>query len=104
MTGTIKIGKLKKNAAYYYLKDFDERVGGEFIFFIVPLSDNDGKPFFYVKPQPDGRLELSGEAYIITDERLSRYIREAKENMGGMKPIYYWLNANGEVTKNHIYK
>lgn len=99
MTGTIKIGKLKKNAAYYYIKDYDERVGGEFIFFIVPLRNNDDKLFFYVKLQPDGRLELSGEAYIITDERLSHYIREAKENIGGMKPIYYWLDANGDVTK-----
>ena len=98
MTGTISISKLKKNAAYYYLKDYDERVGGEFIFFILPLHDNDDKPFFYVKPQPDGRLELSGEAYIITDERLSRYIREAKENMGGMIPLYYWLGENEEVT------
>ena len=98
MTGTIKIGKLKKNAAYYSLKDFDERVGGEFIFFITPLHDNDDKPFFYVKQQSDGMIELSGEAYIITDERLSRYIREAKENMGGMIPIYYWLDENGEIT------
>lgn len=99
MTGTMKIGKLKKNAAYYYLKDYDERVGGECIFFIMPLSDNDGKPFFYVKPQTDGWLEISGEAYIITAARLSRYIREAKENMGGKKPIYYWLGENGEITK-----
>ena len=98
MTGTISISKLKKNAAYYYLKDYDERVGGEFIFFILPLYDNDDRPFFYVKQQSDGRLELSGEAYIITNERLSRYIREAKENMGGMIPIYYWLDENGEVT------
>ena len=98
MTGTITISKLKKNAAYYYLKDYDERVGGEFIFFITPLRDNDDRPFFYVKPQPDGRLELSGEAYITTDERLSRYIREAKENMGGMIPLYYWLGENEEVT------
>ena len=98
MTGTIKIGKLKKNAAYYSLKDFDERVGGEFIFFITPLHDNDDKPFFYVKQQSDVMIELSGEAYIITDERLSRYIREAKENMGGMIPIYYWLDENGEIT------
>lgn len=99
MTGTIKIGKLKKNASYYYIKDYDERVGGDFIFFIVPLSDNEGKPFFYIKPQSDGMLELSGEAYIITAERLARYIREAKENTGGIKPIYYWLGENGEVTK-----
>lgn len=98
MTGTITIGKLKKNAAYYYLKDYDEHVGGEFIFFITPLRDNDDKPFFYVKQQFDGRLELSGEAYIITDERLSRYTREAKENIDGMIPIYYWLGENGEVT------
>ena len=98
MTGTITIGKLKKNAAYYYLKDYDEHVGGEFIFFITPFRDNDDKPFFYVKLQSDGRLELSGEAYITTDERLSRYIREAKENMGGMIPLYYWLDENGEVT------
>lgn len=99
MTGTIKIGKLKKNAVYYYIKDYDERVGGQFIYFIVPLSDNEGKPFFYIKPQPDGRLELSGEAYIITEEKLPRYIREAKENMDGMKPIYHWLGENGQVTK-----
>ena len=99
MTGTMKVGKLKKNAAYYYIKDYDERVGGRFIFFIVPLYDNDGKPFFYVNQQSDGRLELSGEAYIITEEKLPSYIREAKENMGGQKAIYYWLDVNGEVTK-----
>lgn len=99
MTGTMKIGKLKKDAAYYYIRDYDERVGGEFIFFILPLSNNEGKHFFYVKQQSDGMLEISGEAYIITDERLPRYIREAKENMGGMKPLYYWLGENGEVTK-----
>ena len=99
MTGTIKIGKLKKNAEYYYIKDYDERVGGQFVFFILPLSDNDGKPFFYVKTVTEGWFEISGEAYIITEEKLPRYIREAKENMGGMKPIYYWLGENGEVTK-----
>lgn len=99
MIGTMNIGRLKKNAAYYYLKDYDERVGGEFVFFIKPLSDNDGKPFFYIKPQSDGRLEIGGEAYITTEEKLPRYIREAKENMGGMIPIYYWLGENGEVTK-----
>lgn len=99
MTGTMKIGKLKKDAAYYYIRDYDERVGGEFIFFILPLSNNEGQSFFYVKQQFDGRVELSGEAYIITDEKLPRYIREAKENMDGMKPLYYWLGENGEVTK-----
>jgi len=36
MTGTIKIGKLKKNAAYYYIKDYDERVRGDFIFLLYP--------------------------------------------------------------------
>ena len=78
MTGTMKVGKLKKNAVYYYHKDYDERVGGAFIFFIMPMRNNDVKPFFYVKPQSDERLELSGEAYIITGERLSRYIRKPK--------------------------
>ena len=48
MTGTMKVGKLKKNAVYYYHKDYDERVGGAFIFFIMPMLNNDSKTFFYV--------------------------------------------------------
>lgn len=99
MTGTMKIGKLKKNAAYYYQKDYDKRIGGQFVFFIVPLKNNDGKPFYYVKSTSDGNIEISGEAYITTEEKLPRYIREAKTEINGQQPLYYWLDENGETTK-----
>ena len=98
MTGTMQIEKLKKRAAYYYQKDYDERFGGQFIFFIVPLIGSDDNLFYYVKQCPDGKLEISGEAHTVKPERISHYMREARESMGEKHPMYYWLNENGEVT------
>lgn len=99
MTGTMMIGKLKKKAAYYYQQDYDERVGGHFIFFIEPLCGNDGECFYYVRKLSDGKLEITGEAYIIIPERLTHYMRAAREKLGGKYPIYYWQNENGDIAE-----
>lgn len=42
-------------------------------------------------------LDMKPNAFI--EQYCEIYIGDTKENMGGKKPIYYWLGENGEITK-----
>lgn len=98
MKGTIRIKNLKKKAAYYQVKSYDEAYGGDFTFFIEPLLGTEDKCFYYAKRLEDGYIEITGEAYIISrDDSLVSHKKDAKKEIGNKYPAYYWLDDNDKV-------
>lgn len=98
MKGTMQISKLKKKAAYYCSKSFDTGYGGEFVFFIEPFDGTYDKCFYYVKELKNGKIEITGEGYIISDfGRIASYRKAAREKLGNDYPAYYWLDDNDEI-------
>lgn len=98
MKGTIQVKRLRDSAAFYTVKDYDELYGGDFTYFIEPFRGCDGELFYYVKELDNGKLEIEGEAYVITDkDSLNRHKREAKKELDGEIPLYRWLDKNGKV-------
>lgn len=88
--GTMNCKDYKTKCGYYLDKDYDEKVGGEFYFLLLPLLGNNNKRFFYVKDNFDGSFTVEGECYIITNENvLRRYITDAQKELKG-KPIWYY--------------
>ena len=86
--GTMNCKDYKTKCGYYLDKDYDEKVGGEFYFLLLPLLGD--KRFFYVKDNFDGSFTVEGESYIITNENvLRRYITDAQKELKG-KPIWYY--------------
>ena len=51
------------DTGYYLVKDFDEKVGGEFYFLLSPLYGNNNERFYYVETNPDGSYIVEGECY-----------------------------------------
>lgn len=104
MKGIMQIDKLKKKAAYYTSKSYDELYGGEFIFFIEPLEGTNDKCFYYVKELENGKIEITGEGYIISNpKRLASYKKAARENLGNAYPAYYWLNEEDKtIEKTYV--
>lgn len=99
MKGTMQISRLKSKAAYYYEKSFDERYGGDFYIFIEPLRGNDDDYFYYVKKLGNGKIEITGEGYIISDiSRLMSYKCRAKKELSCNIPAYYWIDDQGDTT------
>lgn len=105
MKCSMQITKLRVNAPFYSKKDFDERLGGNFTMFIVPLKGNDDGLFYYVRKLDNGKLEIEGEGYIITNgESLKYHKDEARKEMvkyelEGENVMYYWLDGNGNVVE-----
>lgn len=96
------VKKLRENAAYYSIKDFDEKVGGEFTLFITPFEGYE-EPFYYVRKTDDG-IEIEGEGYIVTNkDSLKRHKQDAKQELvdyelKGKTVMYYWRDEDGNVT------
>ena len=82
--GTVGNRTSYKNLRGYYLsRDYDEKVGGKFSFLLEPLIGND-ELFFYIRKTEDGRYEITGEGYIITEkESLNRHLRDLKKRTAG---------------------
>lgn len=92
------ISKLRKDAPYYSVADYDERIGGKFTMLIVPFRGNDNERFYYVKELDNHKIEIEGEGYIITDDdSLKRHKRETRTDLGKDSVWYYWLDENGNV-------
>ena len=103
MKGTMQISKLKKKAAYYYVKDYDEKCGGDFVFFIEPFPGTEDDCFYYVRRLDNGKIEIEGEGYITTEEHLASHIQSAKKTLDGCIPAYYWRNDKNEVIEKTYY-
>ena len=103
MKGTMQISKLKKNAAYYYVKDYDEKCGGDFVFFIEPFPGTEDDCFYCVRRLDNGKIEIEGEGYITTEEHLASHIQSAKKTLDGRIPAYYWRNDKNEVLEKTYY-
>lgn len=99
-SGSMKRKSYITNTGYYLTKDFDEKVGGEFYFLLMPLYGNDNERFYFIETNPDGSYTVEGECYIITNkEHLKRYKDEAKKTVSN-KPIwYYHTDANRKVIR-----
>lgn len=98
MTGILQVTKLKKGKApYYEVKDYDENFGGVFYLLIEPLFGENNRRFYYAKKLPDGKIQLEGEGYILTEDELTRCKRQAVKGLGEKPVWYYWLGDNGSV-------
>lgn len=99
MKGIMRKKKLRKSAAYYTAKDYDEIYGGDFTLFIEPFVGNEGEFFYYARELENGEIEIMGEGYIVTDnESLNRHKKRAKKELNG-DYFYYWIDDNGNVIK-----
>ena len=88
--GTMNCKDYITKCGYDLDKDYDQKVGGEFYFLLLPLLGDNNKRFFYVKDNFDGSFTVEGECYIITNENvLRRYITDAQKELKG-KPIWYY--------------
>ncbi len=103
MKGTMQISKLKKKAAYYYVKDYDEKYGSDFIFYIEPLWGEDNDSFYFAQKLENGKIKITGEGYIIEERYLEHYKKMTIEAIKGSKIAYYWLDENGEVMEKTYY-
>lgn len=98
MKGSMRVSKLKKKAAYYLSKSYNELYGGEFTFFIEPFQGTEDKCFYYVKRLENGEIEITGEGYIVTSkDSLASHKSDAKKTFGEICPAYYWLDENDKV-------
>lgn len=103
MKGTMQISKLTKKAAYYYVKDYDEKCGGDFVFFIEPFPGTEDDYFYYVRRLDNEKIEIEGEGYITTEDCLDTHKRGARAMLDGRNPAYYWRNDKNEVTEKTYY-
>jgi len=93
------VNRLRTNAAYYSAKDFDEKLGGDFTVFVVPFPGNDDERFYYTRRLENGKFEIEGEGYIVTnDDSLKRHKKEAREDLGDAHVVYRWLDEEGRPT------
>lgn len=88
------------DTGYYLVKDFDEKVGGEFYFLLSPLYGNNNERFYYVETNPDGSYIVEGECYIITNkEHLKRYKIDAEKEVKNKTIWYYHIDGNRKVIR-----
>jgi hypothetical protein len=106
--GSTILKNYKKQSKYYSIKDYDERVGGDFHFLIEPLNGCNDEKFFYVKHLPNGNedgdhkgyYEVTGEGYIISNPSdHTRQVKELKEELKDSPIWYYHTNNAGDVIK-----
>ena len=99
--GTIGNRTSYKNLRGYYLsRDYDEKVGGKFSFLLEPLIGNDSERFFYVHKNEDGKYEVTGEGYIITEkESLNRHLKNLRKELPGTTIWYYHIDKDGNVIR-----
>lgn len=100
MTSTIITNKYKRKQKYFCVTDYDERLGGKFKLLLKPLrDDNCGTRFFYVKELNDGKYEVTGEGYILSDDKLiaEERISELKKRLEDVPIWYYLLSVCGDV-------
>ena len=82
----------KTKRGYYISSDYDEKAGGKFDFLLEPLIGNEGERFFYVQRLSDGKYEVTGEGYIVTNkDSLHRHLQHLKKALPG-KVIWYYDN------------
>lgn len=103
MKGTMQIKRLKKKAAYYYVRDYDEKYGGDCIFFIEPFFGSTDKSFYYVRKLENGKIEIEGELHITTEPYLNSLKRGAKARLGECTPAYYWLAERRRLVEKTYY-
>jgi len=90
----------KTKRGYYLSSDYDEKVGGKFDFLLEPLHGNEGERFFYVLRLPDGKYEVTGEGYIVTNkDSLRRHLQQLKSELPGKAIWYYHIDKNGNVIR-----
>ena len=99
--GTIGNRTSYKNLRGYYLsRDYDEKVGGKFSFLLEPLIGNDEELFFYIHKTEDGKYEITGEVYIITEKvSLNYHLRNLRKELPGKTIWYYHIDKDGNVIR-----
>lgn len=59
-SGSMKCKSYITNTGYYLTKDFDEKVGGEFFFLLLPLYGNNNERFYFIEKNSDGSYTVEG--------------------------------------------
>ena len=99
-SGTMNCKSYITKRGYYLAYDYDEKVGGEFWFLLLPLYGNNNERLFYVKDNFNGSFTVEGECYIITNkEALRRYIADAGKELKGKPVWYYHTDEKGEIIR-----
>lgn len=102
--GTMWVADYHTPKAYYLKKDCDAKLGGDFWFLIKPLMDEENA-FFYVKELENGKFEVEGEGYIITDpDRVAHYVSAARSDFQTKTLYYYHRNAHNEIIRKESAK
>lgn len=93
---------LPHRTCYVSEKDYNLNIGGEFCLVIhpFPCSDNDDAAFYYVKQDPNNKIVIEGEGYIVTDpEKIAKHKAMGKRDFSRKDIWYYWLDDAGNVIK-----
>ena len=99
-SGTMRCKSYITKRGYFLTYDYDEKIGGEFWFLLLPLYGNKNERFFYVKNNINGSFNVEGECYIITNkEALRRYIADAGKELKGKPVCYYHTDEKGEIIR-----
>ena len=102
-SGSMQVSNYKTNRGYYLAKDYDANYGGEFHFLIEPLIGHDNEVFFYVRELPDGKYEVTGEAYVITNrDHLQDYKADAIALRKDKKLYYYHVDQDFHVLRKEL--
>ena len=96
-SGTMKCKSYRTTKGYYLDKDYDDRLGGEFYFLLLPLYGNDDERYFYVIEENDG-YTVEGECYIITgEEQAKKAVRDFRRELRKAPIWYFHRDDQGRV-------
>ena len=102
-SGSMQVRNYRTKRGYYLTKDYDANYGGEFHFFIRPLIGFDDEVFFYVRKLPEGKYEVTGEAYVITNpNHIRAYKAEAIKVRKRKKLYYYHVDKDFNVLRKEL--
>lgn len=103
MKGKIKVKRLT-NSFYHAKHDFDDKLGGEFWFYLVPFQGENNEVFFYVMKE-NNETFIEGEAYIIDNKKaLRKHKLNDKKYFTGKSLYYYFVDSNYNTIRKEFVK
>ena len=107
----ITLNDYHTNTGYFRIRYNDLQSKEPYRMLIVPLTDCDGNPFFYVREDDDNMYEVIGEGYYYQEKwniAMQSYRNEVSDAVTRVaiagKLGYYFLNSTGGVIKEEWQK